>query len=478
MRLSKNSIRIGLIHGDIPDEERRDLRHRFSLEKENPQAVDVLLSSEIGCEGLDFQFCDGLVNYDIPWNPMRVEQRIGRIDRYGQKSQTVVIYNLITPGTVDAEIYERCLLRIGVFRQALGGSEEILGRVTREIQDIAERFNLTREEKANRLQQLAENEIRAIQEQANLEEVQANFFGLSLPSRDEQLIKQASSFWLSPKMLANLVESYLGRLESGKALRSLAEKLVITLKLGLDTREKLLLDFKALNLTGASAQNWQRWLKNNDPYITITFDATTAAERRDIFFITPLHPLARQAAQTVEPANPIISNFAVSIFDVPKGKYPYAIYRWRKLGIKEDFTFQPVCTDIRIAERMLELLELGRENSKTEDISHDEEQALEIVHHKLWSDARVEHIEQVRQNTKIHMASLETTHRARISLLGEQRDSANDLRIRRMKDSQIEAATRDYDQRFVELEKCTAQVDIIAEGVVFGILTVKGEGQE
>ena len=55
--------------------------------KEEPDAIDVLLCSEVGCEGLDFQFCDLLINYDIPWNPMRVEQRIGRIDRYGQKAK-------------------------------------------------------------------------------------------------------------------------------------------------------------------------------------------------------------------------------------------------------------------------------------------------------------------------------------------------------------------------------------------------------
>jgi len=132
-KLASESARIGLVYGDIPEDERRDLRNRFSRPKEDPTAIDVLLSSEVGYEGLDYQFCDALVNYDLPWNPMRVEQRIGRIDRYGQKSETVAIYNFITPGTVDAEIYECCLLRIGVFRQALGGSEEILGRLTREL---------------------------------------------------------------------------------------------------------------------------------------------------------------------------------------------------------------------------------------------------------------------------------------------------------------------------------------------------------
>ena len=180
-RLEQTSIRIGLIHGDVPDSERREIRNRFSLPKENSEALDVLLSSEVGCEGLDYQFCDALVNYDLPWNPMRVEQRIGRIDRYGQKSETVVINNLITTGTIDADIYERCLLRIGIFQQAIGGGEEILGRITREITNIAEDFTLTQEEQTARLQQLADNEIRAIREKNRLEEDQSKFFGISVP---------------------------------------------------------------------------------------------------------------------------------------------------------------------------------------------------------------------------------------------------------------------------------------------------------
>lgn len=59
-----------------------------------------------------------MINYDLPWNPMKIEQRIGRIDRRGQQSEVVNICNLITEETVDAEIYSRCLLRIGVFDAA------------------------------------------------------------------------------------------------------------------------------------------------------------------------------------------------------------------------------------------------------------------------------------------------------------------------------------------------------------------------
>lgn len=475
-RLSSEPTRIGLIHGDIPEDERRELRHRFSLAKEDPQAVDVLLSSEVGCEGLDFQFCDGIVNYDIPWNPMRVEQRIGRIDRYGQKSETVVIYNLITPGTVDAEIYERCLLRIGVFRQALGGSEEILGKLTSEIRDISENFTLTPVEQANRLQQLTENEIRALQEQVKLEEEQAKFFGLSLPKGDEELVKQASSFWLAPAMLANLVERYLEKLEPGKTPRVINRKPINTLQLGQEMRDKLLADFQSLNLTGSNPQAWQRWLKGNDPYITLTFDAATAADRRDIIFITPAHPLARQAAQANEPATSLIGNLMVTASDLPPGRHPYAIYRWRKLGIKEDFTFQPVCADAVIAGRMLELLESAREGETGQLITPDEERTLEQTHYRLWSNARAEHIEQIGHVYQSRLASLDTTHAARIALLEEQGDTATDVRIRRMRGSQIEAANRDYERRAAELRQAAEQVDIIAEAVVFGVLTVIGGG--
>ena len=171
----RTSLRVGLIHGDIPDDERADLRRRFALPKDEENAIDVILSSEVGCEGLDFQFCDLLVNYDLPWNPMRIEQRIGRIDRYGQQSETVVIVNVVTPGTVDADIYERCLWRIGVFQHAVGGSEEILGEITQELHDVADSFNLSATERAQRLQQLSDNGIRQIREEQELESKQLLF---------------------------------------------------------------------------------------------------------------------------------------------------------------------------------------------------------------------------------------------------------------------------------------------------------------
>ena len=204
--LSADGFRVAMIHGGTPDEERVELRRRFEKAREFGESLDVLLFSEIGCEGLDYQFCDCIVNYDLPWNPMRIEQRIGRIDRNGQKSESVAIVNMITPGTVDADIYERCLVRIGVFNSALGGGEEILGEITREIRSIAENYSLSEEERQSKLQQLADNKIRLIREQDQLEQRQMELFGIRLPELQmRKEIEDASSFWLSPLSIRRLV---------------------------------------------------------------------------------------------------------------------------------------------------------------------------------------------------------------------------------------------------------------------------------
>lgn len=87
---------------------------------------DILLCSEVGSEGLDFEFCNVLVNYDLPWNPMRVEQRIGRLDRFGQLHDKIFIYNMHVPGTIETDIFERLYQRIGLFTESIGDLEPIL----------------------------------------------------------------------------------------------------------------------------------------------------------------------------------------------------------------------------------------------------------------------------------------------------------------------------------------------------------------
>ncbi len=124
IRLKKAGYKCAVIYGDSNIDKTEVLR-RFQFD----DSIRVLLSSEVGSEGLDMQFCNTLVNYDLPWNPMVVEQRIGRIDRFGQESPIVNINTIIVRESILEDIYERLLVRIGIFRESIGDLEAILDSV-------------------------------------------------------------------------------------------------------------------------------------------------------------------------------------------------------------------------------------------------------------------------------------------------------------------------------------------------------------
>ncbi|WP_214404022.1 helicase-related protein [Pseudonocardia lacus] len=113
--------RVAVLHGGVPRDERRRVMAAFRAGE-----FDILLANRVASEGLDFEFCSVVVNYDLPWNPMEVEQRIGRIDRIGQPEQKILVVNFYNEQTIDEKILKRVLERIGVFEQAIGALEPII----------------------------------------------------------------------------------------------------------------------------------------------------------------------------------------------------------------------------------------------------------------------------------------------------------------------------------------------------------------
>src|SRR5262249_15156660 len=91
--------------------------------------ADVLLCTDAAAEGLNFQFCGVLINYDMPWNPMRVEQRIGRIDRLGQRYPNIQIINLHYADTAEADVYQARRQTIGLFENVVGHVQPTLVRL-------------------------------------------------------------------------------------------------------------------------------------------------------------------------------------------------------------------------------------------------------------------------------------------------------------------------------------------------------------
>jgi superfamily II DNA/RNA helicase len=90
--------------------------------------VRVMVSTESGAEGRNLQFCHQLINYDLPWNPMRVEQRIGRLHRLGQAND-VTIFNLSCNETIEAHIIDLLARKIRMFELVIGELDLILGNI-------------------------------------------------------------------------------------------------------------------------------------------------------------------------------------------------------------------------------------------------------------------------------------------------------------------------------------------------------------
>jgi len=477
--LNEDGFRVGMIHGGTPDEERVDLRSRFEKHRDDRGSLDVLLFSEIGCEGLDYQFCDCIVNYDLPWNPMRVEQRIGRIDRNGQKSESVAIINLITPGTVDADIYERCLLRIGVFNGALGGSEEILGEITREIRDIAENFTLSDEDRRAKLQQLADNKIRLIREQEELEQRQMELFGIRLPEdRMRKEIEDASSYWLSPTSMQRIVRLYLQESCGKDQEFLLGERPLKTLRLSQEARSILLRDYQQLPKHNTTAyRDWENWLKGGNPHLLVTFESDCAREHPEAAFIMPLHPLVRQAAVSFSGKKRAVTILKTYSGEVPPGLYEFAIYQWRFHGIKEDLALRPVASSPTVTSLLSRLLEKATDlvEEGTKEIDPNCWEKLDAEHYKLWSEERERHRQRTLELAEYRRESLTTSHRARIALLEEQIKQASNEKIQKMRQSQISAAEADYARRIQDVDIAMERADIIAEPVAYGLIQIVGD---
>jgi len=140
--------KIVLFNGSNNDPESNDIynlwcqRNRFTGKVSGIKAADkraaiveyfrdnaeIMIATEAAAEGLNLQFCSLVVNYDLPWNPQRIEQRIGRCHRYGQKSDVVVVNFVNKRNYADVRVYNLLLDKFHLFNDVFGASDEILGR--------------------------------------------------------------------------------------------------------------------------------------------------------------------------------------------------------------------------------------------------------------------------------------------------------------------------------------------------------------
>lgn len=104
--------------------------------------AEIMISTEAGAEGLNIQFCSMMINYDLPWNPQRVEQRIGRCHRFGQKNDVLVINFLNEHNQIDTRVYELLGNKFKLFDDVFGASDEVLGKIDNETNFEREIFQI------------------------------------------------------------------------------------------------------------------------------------------------------------------------------------------------------------------------------------------------------------------------------------------------------------------------------------------------
>jgi ERCC4-related helicase len=102
---------------------------KAAIVEEFRERASILIGTEAAAEGINLQFCSLLVNYDMPWNPQRIEQRIGRCHRYGQKNDVVVVNFLNIKNDADKRVYELLDEKFKLFKGVFGSSDEVLGSI-------------------------------------------------------------------------------------------------------------------------------------------------------------------------------------------------------------------------------------------------------------------------------------------------------------------------------------------------------------
>lgn len=130
-RLSNNGYHVAIIHGGMSVDERRESQCRFMTPD-----IQILICTDAAGEGINLQFCRLLINWDIPWNPNRLEQRMGRIHRYGQKSD-VIVFNMVAGNTREGVVLKKLLTKLDIIREQLGDD-----RVYDVIQDVLKGISL------------------------------------------------------------------------------------------------------------------------------------------------------------------------------------------------------------------------------------------------------------------------------------------------------------------------------------------------
>lgn len=330
------------LYGPMSSEQRDAAVSRFR----DAAGPVVLLSSEVGSEGLDFQFCSRMFNYDLPWNPMRVEQRIGRLDRYGQTSELIHILNMIVSETVEERIFYRLYERIQIFESSIGDLEAILGDVEFDLarlQRDALSGSLTDAELDRRRNAIADVIVRRQQDDDAFEAESQQFL-----SNDDVFLDlfndiERSRRYVTPEQLRLLVERYLAVCGCSVRLRRLGRDGVFRLEGDVPAFRILIVRALSRSVQGARATR-AFTSRLSDDGIDLTFDPAIATTQRRLEFVSLHHPIIRALSVSIDLRAQVAACAALEV-DIElsgMGPHPFFVFELKSQGLRVELEHMAV----------------------------------------------------------------------------------------------------------------------------------------
>ena len=329
-RLLEDGIASVLVYGGM---DKQEALRRFA----EPNGPNILLSSEVASEGVDLQFSSLLINYDLPWNPMRIEQRIGRIDRIGQEAEKILIWNFLYANTVDDRVYDRLLERLDIFKRAMGSIESILGEQIRDLSYYLLTHALSPEQEQQRID-LAKVAIETVsRDQERLEEEATQLIAHGDYIQNKVSAARELGRYVRGEDLFAFIKDFFDRtFEGSRFVASPEDSRKYELELSVDARVRFGTFLQEQRLQGRTA------LLSSRP-MPLLFENRVGTGQRGIERVSQDHPLVRFVSEQIKNSATGPGYFPVSAVQLPvhaagflsHGHYAYAISRWTLSGSRD-----------------------------------------------------------------------------------------------------------------------------------------------